>query len=223
MGGRIILAVLAALTFSARAQALAITEVDANAGLLLIGSTPPPATGGPSPIVQHIGASVPMALPAPFFLEPSLDLFSTYYEWTGSRSVPTSYESGPGFFTIAAILAVQGGASFPVSENVSLGGSLGLDFLLRFPFDFSSDNAQRTKGKGPSLDYFFGQGRFFYPETRFFARWQLSNWLALVFNLRAFFPLFHLWDQEGLPFTDQFMVSAGLGFAIRLPKDFTLF
>jgi hypothetical protein len=214
---------LGALALSLPGYALSISELDANAGLLRIGSVPPPATGGPSPIVQYIGVSIPMALPSPFFLEPNLEFFSTYYEWTGTRAVPTSYEAGPGFFTLAGILGIQGGASFPISEKISLGGSFGLDFLMRFPFDFSGDNAQRTAGMDPSLRYFFGQGRFFYPDARFFVRWQLSDWLTLLFNVRTFFPLFHLWDQESLPFIDQFMISAGLGFGIRLPKELVLF
>ena len=67
-----------------------------------------------------------------------------------------------------------------------------------------------------ALSYFFSMGRFFYPETRFFLRWQISDPVALTFNLRAFYPLFHLWDGLSQSFFEQFMLSGGLGFGIQL-------
>ena len=66
------------------------------------------------------------------------------------------------------------------------------------------------------MGYFYGALRFLYPETRFFLRWHLSDPIELVFNLRAWYPLFHLWDAQALPFVDQLMVSAGIGIAISL-------
>ena len=210
----LVFALAAAPVFS-----ITLTEVDANFSLLFIGSAPPDGFGGPSPVLQSVGASLPLAIGGPFFLEPTIDFFGTYYEWTGTRAVPTSIEAGPGFFTLGALLTLQSGLSYPVSPVVTLGGSLGLDFILRFPFDFSADNADRLAGKGPALAYFFGKGRFFSPETRFFVRWQVSETTGLVFNARVVYPVHHLWDGEGLPFVDQLMVSAGLGFVIRLSRQ----
>jgi hypothetical protein len=37
-------------------------------------------------------------------------------------------------------------------------------------------------------------------------------------NVRAFYPLFHLWDGLNAPFLDQFMFSGGIGVAIRLGR-----
>ena len=62
----------------------------------------------------------------------------------------------------------------------------------------------------------YGSGRFFYPETRFFLRWHVTEPVDLLVNLRAFYPVFHLWDGSGQPFWDQLMVSFGIGFGIKL-------
>jgi hypothetical protein len=67
-----------------------------------------------------------------------------------------------------------------------------------------------------ALPWFYGNGRFFYPETRFFLRWHVSEPVDFLVNLRAFYPVFHFWDGSGQPFWDQLMVSFGIGFGIRL-------
>jgi len=33
--------------------------------------------------------------------------------------------------------------------------------------------------------------------------------------VRAFYPIFHIWDGENLPFLDQLMIAGSLGFSIR--------
>jgi hypothetical protein len=201
--------------------ALTLTDIDANASLLVIGTYPPAGYGGPNPALTYLlGASLPLRFTNIFFLEPGLELFGTYYEWTydSATAVPTLYESGGSFFTLGALISAQAGVSFPVSSAVSLGGSLGLDVLLRFPLEFFNPLPQSVNGKQPALGYFFGEGRFFYPETRLFMRWSVSPALALIVNLRAFYPLFHAWDGLGQPFLDQFMGAAGIGLAFRLPK-----
>ena len=69
---------------------------------------------------------------------------------------------------------------------------------------------------GPAQSYFFAKARFFYPETTFSVIWQVSEPIGLIFNIRALFPVFHLWDGMGQPFIDQFIIGAGIGIAIRL-------
>jgi len=197
---------------------LALNELDVNASLMVIGSVPPAGLGDVSPIVQLIGVSLPVRISGPYFLEPMLELFGTNYEWDdkSGTAFPTQIEAGPGFFTLGTLISMHAGASFPVSPVISLGGSIGLDFLLRFPLEFTNMSAESVSGRRPALGYFFGTGRFFYPETRLFLRWQVSDAVGLVVNLRAFYPLFHLWDGLRQPFFDQFMFSGGLGFAVRL-------
>jgi hypothetical protein len=214
--GRVL--VVMAIAFSlpgAALSALSIDELDANAGLIFIGSNAPSGYSRPTfAIAPLLGVSVPFALSGPFFFEPGLEILGTYYEWISSPGVAviTPSESGSGFFTLGALLSAQAGARFPVSSVISLGGAVGLDLFLRFPLEFQN---QVQSDESSALGWFFG-GRFIYPETRLFMRWHISETVDLLLNFRAFYPIFHLWDGSGQPFWDALMVSGGIGFAIRM-------
>jgi hypothetical protein len=206
------------LAIASPAFAISINELDVNASLMMIGSVPPPQKGDVSPIVQLFGVSLPLHVSGPYYLEPMLEFFGTNYEWTGTygTAVPTQIETAAGFFILGTLLSMHAGVRFPITPQVSIGGSVGLDFLLRFPLEFSNNTQSSVDGRGPALNYFFAMGRFLYPETRLSFIWQVSDAIGLIVNLRAFYPVFHLWDGMGQPFFDQFMVAGGLGIAIRL-------
>jgi hypothetical protein len=214
---KLVLAALLASLAPLPAFTLSPTEVDLATTMMLIGNTDEPSSG-PTPLViaQSLGASVPLAIAGPFFMEPSLDLFGTWYEYTGTRAVPGASESGTSFFVLGTLLGVRAGAAFPVSTRVSLGASLGLDLLLRFPIDFETGAAGRTDARSASLAYFYGKGRFLYPETSLFCKWRISEKFGLAFSLRALHPVFHLWDGEGLAYLDQLVLGGGLGFTYSL-------
>jgi hypothetical protein len=191
-------------------------ELDINANIMVIGSVPPAGYGQGSTIVTMIGASLPIKLAAPFFIEPDVEFFGWPYRWTGTSAVPTASEDGLGFWVLGMLLSMQGGISYPVSPAVTLGGTIGLDLLVRFPLELQNSGPTVIEGEGSAMGYFYGALRFLYPETRFFLRWHLSDPIELLFNLRAWYPVFHLWDGQALPFLDQFMISAGIGVAISL-------
>ncbi|HVP18621.1 MAG TPA: hypothetical protein VMU36_06455 [Spirochaetia bacterium] len=212
MRARVILFVLLAAGVPGLTSALTLSELDVNVGLLFIGSAPPPTYGGPSPITQSFGVSFVVQAAGPLFFEPSIEFFGTYYEWTGARAVPTGYESGTGFFTVGSLIGLHAGMMYPVATGLEMGGALGVDFLIRFPLEFQNTAADT----GDGLNYFYSQGRFIFPETRFITRWHVTDGVTLVFTLRGMYPLFHLWDGESLPFYDQLMAAFDLGFAISL-------
>jgi len=99
-----------------------------------------------------------------------------------------------------------------------MGASVGLDLLIRFPLELQNTGASVQSDEGNALGWFYGAARFIYPETRLFMRWRISDPVDLVVNVRGFYPVFHLWDGSGQPFWDALMVSAGVGFGIRLGK-----
>lgn len=188
--------------------ALALSEIDINAGLMYIGSAPP---GAPSPVVQTLGASLLVQTGGPLFFEPSIDFFGSYYVWntTVNRAVPSPYENAESFLTIGSLIGLQAGMVFPVAKDLEMGGAVGIDFLIRFPLEFPT-------GTGDGLTYFYSEGRFVFPETRFITRWDVTDGVTLVFTLRGMYPLFHLWDGESLPFYDQLLAAFNLGFVISL-------
>jgi hypothetical protein len=210
----LVLAMVFALPGAAlSALSLSFDELDANASLVFVGSNPPISLPNLA-ITPLIGVSVPFTLSGPFFVEPGLEFLGLYYQWiSGTGAAITPVESASGFFTIGTIISLQAGVRFPVSPVISLGGALGLDFFLRFPLEFQN---QVQSDESSALAWFFGSGRFFYPETRIFMRWHLSDPVDLLINFRAFYPIFHLWDGSGQPFWDALMVSGGIGIAIRM-------
>ncbi len=137
----LLLVCLAALLAGAASPlfSLSIDEIDANASLVFIGSNPnpqPPLSSDPNfGVTPMIGVSVPFRLGGPFFFEPGLEFLGLFYDWNSSSSSAeiTQSENGFGFFTIGALLSLQGGVSFPVAKALTLGGAIGLDAFLRFP------------------------------------------------------------------------------------------
>jgi len=202
-------------------SALSITELDGNVGSIFIGSNPQPVATGVDPSMTFaplVGVSVPLRMSGPFFIEPGLEVLGTYYDWTGSAAQLTQAESGSGFFTVGVLLSMQAGVSLAVTPVVSIGAAAGLDVLVRFPLELQNTGATVQSDENNALGWFYGAARFLYPETRLFLRWHIVDPLDLVFNVRAFYPVFHLWDGSGQPFWDSLMVSAGIGFGIRLGK-----
>jgi hypothetical protein len=200
------------------ASAITVDELDVTAGLLLISTTfTAPVATAASPIVPIFGAGLPMGIAGPFYVEPMIEFFGTYYLWTGTDVAPAASETGEGgFYTIGSLISLHAGLRYEITPVIRLGGSLGLDLLLRFPFEFQNTTSVDQADQSSALSYFFSDGRFFYPESRLFFRWQISDPVALSFNLRAFYPLFHLWDGLSQSFLEQFMFSGELGFGVRL-------
>ena len=129
--------------FSFPLLGLQANELDINASIMVIGSTPPAGYGQGSTIVTLIGASLPMKLQAPFFIEPDVELYGWPYRWTGTSAVPTASEDGLGFWVLGILAGVQGGISYPVSPALTLGGSVGLDLLIRFPIELQNFRGDR--------------------------------------------------------------------------------
>ena len=160
----VLLALAASPTFAFPIFGLQANELDINASLMVIGSVPPAGYGQGSTIVQLIGASLPIQLAKPFFIEPVIEFYGWPYAWTGSSAVPTSSEDGYGFFIFGTIISLQGGLSYPVSSAISLGGSLGLDFVIRFPFELQNTSSKVVSDESSAMGYFYGAGRFFHPR-----------------------------------------------------------
>ena len=219
MGPRIACLLLMLAAALLPASFLAALDMSANTGMLLIGTVQPAGTDAMNPTITYVlGASIRLPIGGAFFLAPTLDFLGTYYQWvpTAGIAVPAQQETGSGFYTLGALAGAQFGMEVPLSPVISIGGSIGLDVLLRFPVALPDDGAASTAGQAKAPAYFFGMGRFLYPETSLSFRWKVSNAVSLTVGIRAFYPVFHLWDGLNQPFVDQFMASGSLGFGFTL-------
>jgi hypothetical protein len=211
---KVVAAVLGALLAATSLSALTVDELDINFGLISIGNTIPGASGPPI-ITPLYGVSLPMQLSEPFFVEPMLEFYTTYYEVLGTNVAPSAFETGTSFLTLGMLLSLHGGARWNVSPVLVAGGSVGLDFLLRLPIEFLSSDPNAAADTGYAFTWFLT--RSIYPEVRGFLRWQVTDAIGLVFNVRVWYPIFQLW-AGGFPFPDQFMLAGGIGFAVKLAR-----
>ncbi len=207
------MAFCAGLLTTTGASALSAPEVNVTPGLIMIFTSD---AASPSPIALSVGASLPVMLDGLFMIEPSIDLFGVNYRYGDTRALPASIESLDGFFTACMLIGAQAGVRYPLTKELALGGTAGVDVLIRFPLELFNGSAESIADRDPAFSYFYGALRFLYPETRIFLRWQVVKEMGLVFSVRAFYPLFHIWDGEGLPFYDQLMLAGSLGFTIKL-------
>jgi hypothetical protein len=211
------LAVLAVLISAPAVFCQSLDDLNINPGLMVMLTTDPLATA-PSPIVASLGASLPIGVAGPFFVEPGIDIYGLNYFFDGEHAAPAAPETAAGFFTACILVGVEAGLRYPLAENLEIGGAAGADILIRFPLELFNSNPASIAGREPAGRYFYGSFRFVYPETRFFLRWQIIKEMGLVFSLKALYPIFHIWDGDGLAFPDQLLLSGTLGFAVRLFK-----
>jgi hypothetical protein len=167
----------------------------------------------PAPLMPAAGIVLPWRTFGKWPLEYGLLTFGTYYRLAAGRALPAELENRD--FWVQGILAsVRLGPEFMLGEKVSLGLQGGISLLLRAPVPLFDDV---TGDWGDLTMYFYRKLRFIYPEAGLSATLPLRERVSLRVSARAWFPLFHLWDGEGMPFTDQLLAGLLLGFVVKLP------
>jgi hypothetical protein len=167
----------------------------------------------PSPLMPAAGIVLPWRAFGKIESEWGILTFGTYYRLAAGRALPAELEQRD--FWVQGILAsLRLGPEFALGEKLKLGLSGGISLLLRAPVPLFDDT---TGDWGDLTAYLYGMARFLYPEAGLYAELPLRERLSVRLSARASIPLFHLWDGEGLPFTDQLLAGLLLGFVIRLP------
>jgi hypothetical protein len=206
---------------------LSTEEIEAHVGMYAVGDWTGGTNGLSSPLFL-LGVSAVLdldALPDPWVLGLGLDLLGAWYEWddVNRRACLSEVEAGNSFFTVGLLISPRIGARFPVGEKVAMGADLGLDLLIRFPFDpFSS--VPIAGEQLPALGYFIA-GRFLYPELGGWMTWQATGNVELAFALRSLWPVYRIWSPEVTGFSTffhQVIVTGTLGMTIRLKKPLVI-
>ncbi len=183
-------------------------------GLHLLVSTDP--NSAPSPLIGGLGVSLPLSRPGRWRLETGLQLFGTWYRYSGGRAIPAEPEQRE-YLLLALLGDLRLGPEWRLNERFSIGGAGGLAALLRLPVPAAGSTTPAEADFSPTVGYLYGRARFLLPETVLFTRWKASERVELRTSLRICYPLFHLWDGEGLPFTDQMIVSGLIGLRYTPP------
>jgi hypothetical protein len=190
--------------------------IEVDAGLMVLINTY--EDSAPSPFLNTLGVSIPIPLVSsdgPLYWDTSLLLFSLHYQYSegenGGLFLPAEIEKADTLWTLGIILDTRFGYAFSLSERVRLGGAAGLAAVFRLPIVAIEEGGEH---QGEAWSYFLA--RSVYPELELACRWDILKRLGLVFSVRGLFPIFHLWDGEGAPFFDQFIIMANIGFRIYL-------
>lgn len=200
------------LSVSIYTSASAIDRVSIDSGLIYIGNSD--QDSAPSPILRTIGATIPVFRSGLFVISTGMQFWGSFYTYSNERALPQEMEA-PGDlwnWILATMLDSRFGIEYPFNKKLTAGSDIGLSFLLRFPI-VSSEAAKPDRV--PVMQYFFFKGRFFYPETSIYLRWDVYKRVGVSFTVKSYYPVFHLWDGENLPFYDQLLITGLLSFIVK--------
>lgn len=230
------------LAISVSLYAIEIEGVQVNGGMIWIGnaqidSAVPVA---PSPLTTTAGVSLPIRFGTFFVLSPRISYYGVPYGVDAGRVVPVEIEYADWAYVMGFLIAPRAVFDLQVARTLNIGAYASPTLALRVPA-----RAWGTVDRSTIASYHYGGGRFFYPETGFYIDWNVplrsrsleaetinegdfeeeesapARSIHFVADFSAYFPLFHAWDGEGLPFWDQMMVTAmiGLRFAVGSPAE----
>lgn len=174
--------------------------------------------GDPGPRIPSPGAAWRFRLTRLLSLEPSLDLFMTYYGYSDElqRAVPLALEN-----RWTTVIGAE--LSLPLRFSVPLGGSFELSGMAGPAFDFrvpliadglyGSEQEESAIVAGEVAQYFWSSGRWFRPVMGLGSAWTDSSGRRFGFDLRAWMPLYRLWTAEDAFFGEGFVLSLGLSYS----------
>ncbi len=187
-----------------------IETIDVHGGILWIGNSD--SEGAPSPVLFTAGVGFPVSINKIVYFVPEIDFYGTNYQVTsGGRTVPTEMETANALWVLGILIDLPFVFKFSFNDNFS--GGLSASTMLSFHIPFGGEG---NSSRGDMNSYFYGKGRFFYLGSGFFLEYKILNILGLHFRSRLFFPFFHIWDGEKLPFYDQMMFSTTVGLRFML-------
>jgi hypothetical protein len=198
------------LLLLSRAPLSALQQLRVEAGLVYQVNSQ--EDSAPSPLMPAVGVVLPWGGNERWHPEIGLLTFGTYYRLEGDRALPAELEQRE-FWVQGLLAAVRLGPDFKLKGELTLGLRGGLALLLRLPVPLAGAGGDF----GGLTSYFYGGLRLIYPEAGLFAALPVQERLTLRLSVRAGIPVFHLWDGEGAPFTDQLLTGLLLGFDWRLP------
>jgi hypothetical protein len=166
----------------------------------------------PSPILGVLGAGARFKLTDLLSFRPGIGFYGIEYFYRDGKAFPAEIEKKDAVGTLGLLIELPVVYRYDFKDTrFSAGGGLGPALSVKIPLIPHGDAPT-----GEVAGYFLEDLRFFYLEIRGFFDWNLSDLFGLSFRLRALLPVFHLWDGENVPFSDQMMLGAGVGLRIKL-------
>jgi len=176
----------------------------------------------PPPILPSIGVSFAWQFWGPLRLEMTEDLYFTNYEYNSKLGYAMACNpENRSAFVLGFLTGVQLTGIFPIGKNgidVRVYGGPAMDlrlvvlaFGLNHPADFTGDIETDAQLQTDAIsDYFWSEGRWFYPVFGAGMDFPINDRILLGFDLRTWFPLYRLWADKELPAIDGWRFGVGL-------------
>lgn len=154
--------------------------------------------------------------------EPLVELSAReYLLYPSGRVVPTQIETALGDEMGQPGLGVKRVASVAVkipwylelrlADRIGLAFGLSPTTIWRIPFGtITGDPAGLVR-------YFYRSARFLMPEILLLSRFEINEALSFDLMSSMMIPVYHIWDGDPLPFSDQWKIGASLGLRAALP------
>ena len=173
-----------------------------------------------SPLRGNLGFALRIPLAPRVDFEPGLDFFYGEYVYKEDlgRALPTQMETGRNDFTgpigtvLGIVVQLPFGFHFPMSDVSSFVLRPGLTAVFRLPIQ--GLDGTELEELSPMTQDLNGGARFLFPELGFGFSFQISRAIGFDLNVRALFPIWHIWDPREIPFWDTLFLwgQAGLRF-----------
>jgi hypothetical protein len=190
----------------------AIPFLGVDTGLLFIINGE--AAGAPSPyILQGLGVTVPLIQEENFFLYAGLLLYGCQYQWYVDRAVPADNELADTIWTLLPQLDIRIGLPIKLSDNLTLGLSLGPALVCPIPL-FAYDNGEAYRAR--MFEYFYVNLKFLYGEVEIFLRWAIVQGIDLAIKVRSLYQLAAIWDAIGISRLNGLQIQGLISLEIKL-------
>lgn len=219
---RVVVPVLLIAVFSTAVYSFELESIDLRSSLTWIGNSDTSQGSEIDPVIVLPGLSFSFRLSDVVRFAPGLELSLDEYALVASgRAVPTQIETGSAVGPLAVVAGVAVSTPwyfgfFPVPE-LELAAAVSPTVYFRFPLLPIENTDPAAIGA-----YLLGMGRFLYPELRLHIGYRRGPTVAFALEGRALFPIFHIWDEEDLPFWDQLILGGSLSIRFFLdpsPED----
>lgn len=169
----------------------------------------------PSPLLFTPGVTLPYVYMDIFEFQGTYRVWGTQYELTDTRIYPSELENRD-YLVLALQADSIAGIHLPIGEKVTFYAGGGLTVLFRFPFDLFPEE---DSGGGSAFTFLYDKARFIYPVISTGIQWKYRDNMGIGFTYKLLLPLFHAWDGEGLPFSDQMIMDFDIGIRFYLEAD----
>ncbi len=163
----------------------------------------------PDPILYRVGVAFPIYINKTLFIRPSLTIISNYWDYRPENNWAMPVDPMWGDLLVLSLL-LDVSIGFQLNfKSFSLAFFAAPAFCFRIPAWGDDDTFRENMNA-----YLLGGAKFLNLSAGFFFLIPISEFIGLTIKTDTWLPIYNIWTDNDLPFSDGLMVSitAGLRF-----------